>query len=292
MKKYFFITTLVSMIFSSCTDKIDLTLPDPESVLVVDGFISDLDTTQWVKLSSLENYFADSTPDFTVYKNAIVKLVENGNEVGQYTFVDSTHQFELNYQGTNGYGYQIDIRLPNGEHYISAEEYMETVPKIDTMWSVSNIDNPDASAFSSDYSIFINTQGSPGFGDFYQWKIYVNGEYQNEPQDLNFTNDQFVEGQYVENFEIFGLSQEDYEEYKAESPDGKVHVKVEQTKISSRYYDFLFLVFQQTLFVGGPFASPPAEIRGNVYLQGENEVLALGYFYASSVDPKTVEVTE
>ena len=292
MKRYLFIIGIIAVVFSSCTDKIDLTLPDPEPVLVVDGFITDRDTTQWIKLSSLENYFADPPPNFSVYKNAVVKLLEDGQEVGQYTFMDSTAQFELEYKGINGKWYQIEILLPDGKRYKSEEEFMETVPKIDTIWSVANLNNPDASAFSADYGVYMNTQETPGIGDYYQWKSYVNGEYQAEPQDLNFTNDQFVDGQYVENFEVFGLSEEDYQEFKANSIDGKVWIKVEQTQISSRYYDFLFLVFQQTLLIGGPFAAPPAEIRGNVYLEGGNEEFALGYFYAASVDTKTVLIVE
>lgn len=282
----------IGLSVSRCTDIIELDIEDPQPVLVVDGFISDIDTIQWVRLSNLENYFADGSPDFTVYKNATVKLLEDSLEIASYTFIDSTARFELQYKGINGKFYQIDIQLPDGKHYLSASEEMQTVPPIDSLWYTVNQDAGTPGPQGKDFVFSINTQEPPGIGDSYQWKTYINDQYQFEVSDLNFSNDQFVDGQYIYNFELYGLSKTDYDKYKEDASDNRVFVKIEQSKITNRYYDFLFLVFQQTAQVGGPFAAPPAEIKGNVSLVDDENQTALGYFYTSSISSKEVEVIE
>lgn len=282
----------IGLSISSCTDIIQLDLDDPEPVLVVDGYISDIDTTQWLRLSNLENYFATDIPDFTVYKTATVKLLEDSIEIANYTFVDSTSRFEMQYQGITGKSYQIDIQLPDGKHYISASEQMFTVPNLDSLWYTVNQDPGTPGPQGKDYVFSISTQETKGIGDSYQWKTYINNKYQFEVHDLNFQNDILVDGQYIYDFEVYGLSKKDYDKIKADSPDGRVFLKIEQSKVTSKYYDFLFLVFQQTRQVGGPFAAPPAEIKGNVALIDDKNQTALGYFYTSSISSKEIEVFE
>ena len=280
------------LILSSCTDIITLDLEDPKPVLVVDGYISDIDTTQWVRLSNLENYFADGTPDFTVYKTAKVKLIEDSTEIANYTFIDSTQRFEIQYKGINGKSYQIDILLPDGKHYTSSSELMQIVPKIDSLWYTVNQDSGTPGPKGQDLVFSISTQETPGIGDNYQWKTYINDAYRFEVHDLNFSNDQLVDGQYIFDFEVFGLSKTEFDEIKQDAPNNRVFLKIEQSKITSKYYDFLFLVFQQTRQVGGPFAAPPAEIKGNVFMITDENQTALGYFYSASIHSQEVEVTE
>ncbi len=292
MKLHIYIIAILSVFsISACTDVITLDLDDPEPVLVVDGFISNLDVIQSVRLSSLDNYFAPQPPEYSKYKSAVVTLQENGAYAGTYVFNDTELQFELPYQGLEGKEYQIHISLPDGTSYLSASELMESIVPIDTIWhELSEEDGP--SADKGDFLVKINTLEPAGLGDNYQWKSYVNGQYNFAAEDIFVSDDRFVDGQDVIDFDVYSLDQEEFEEYKNESLTGQVFVTIEQTTISARYFDYILLVSQQLLQVGSPFASPPAEIRGNVYKEGEDEVLALGYFYTSSVDAATVELLE
>lgn len=288
--KYIFFFVL-GFSFTSCTETITLELEDPEPVLVVDGHITNYDTAQYVKLSSLDNYFAEQPPNYSIYKNATVALIEDSVNVGNFAFNSNNQRFEIQYQGKIGSFYQIDIVLPDGSAYLSAAEKMEEPIPIDTIWyevaEADGINNEE-----SDIIVFMNTQEPSGTGDNYQWKSYVNNIYNFLAQDLFFADDRIVDGQYVEEFEVYVFSKEEYDEAKNSSPTSQVVVKIEQTKISSRYLKYISLVSQQILQVGSPFAAPPAEIRGNVYKKGENEVLALGYFYSSSVSTAQIEIVE
>jgi hypothetical protein len=140
------------------------------------------------------------------------------------------------------------------------------------------------------YNIKLNTFESPGLGDNYQWKIYVNGEYQASPQDIIISNDQFVDGQQILDIEIFTISQEDFNKYQSSSPDGKVFVSVDQTAITKTYFDFLNEGVTLSVIVGGPFDPPAAGIRGNVYKSTDINDRALGYFQAISVKSAMTEV--
>jgi hypothetical protein len=275
---------------TSCNEVIDLKLDDPEPVLVVDGYLSNLNKVQKVRLSSLENYFANQAPNYAAYKSAKVILLENGSDVGTYTFDDTYKRFELQYQGIVGKEYQIDITLPDGSRYVSASELMDAPVPIDTIWYEVNENPGGPGPQGGDINVKINTQEPLGLGDNYQWKSYVNNQYQFESDDLFFADDRFVDGQDVTDLDVFGMSIDQYDDYKNEDPNSQVFVKIEQLKVTNRYLKYLTLIQQQLSGVGSPFASPPAEIRGNVYKQGENEVLALGYFYTASIDTKQVEI--
>ncbi len=289
MKLHLYILSfLIGGSLISCTETIDLTLDDPAPVLVVDGFISNEDTTQFVRLSSLENYFADDIPNFDAFKESKVYLIENGIVADTYAYNPDRSRFEILFQGTISSTYQIDITLPTGERYVSSEEVLNEIVPIDTIWS-EIVDDPR----DEDYiSILINTNEPAGLGDYYQWKSFVNDAYQFGSFDLFFSDDRFVDGQEVKDLEIFSMSTEDYENYKKDSPTGEVFVTIQQNTINLRYYDYLVLVFQQLNQIGSPFASPPAEIRGNVYKTGETEILALGYFYTSGISSMTVKIEE
>ena len=286
-----YIIAIVAMFsVTSCNDVIDLKLDDPAPVLVVDGFISNQKDNQYVRLSSLENYFAEQPPNYSIYKSATVTLRENGSDVGTYVFNEVSEQFEIPYEGVIGNEYQIYIKLPDGSSYLSAPELMLDPIPIDSIWYDTYEDDGFGSS-DSGYTVYIYAADPIGTGDFYQWKSYTNDVYENEAGDLSYANDRFVDGQEDIEIEVYSISNSDFRDLKAEAPNNKVIITIEQLKISERYYDFLALVDQQ-FDVGSPFASPPAEIRGNVYKQGEDDVLALGYFYAGSLDKAEIEIEE
>ena len=293
MKLRLYTTAIILVaLVSSCTDVIQLELDDPKPLLVVDGYLTNQDTTQVIKLSSLENYFNTKSPNYKVFKTSVVTLIENGNAVSTYAYNNTSTQFELQYKGLEGKEYQIDIVLPDGTHYLSATELMEPSVPIDSVWGRINQSPGGPGPRGGDITVLLNTHEPIGLGDNYQWKAYINGEYQSDRHDLFFQEDRLVDGQFVEYLEVFGMSEKKYLEYKDNASDGRVFVKIEQSRVSYRYFKYLLLVYQQLNQVGGPFSAPPAEIRGNIYKQGADEVLALGYFHTAAIHAKTTELKE
>lgn len=289
MKLSYIFAIFSAVTLYSCTDEIQIDLPDPEPRLVIDGKMSQ-DSVNIITLSEIQNYFANTPPNFNIHKNAQINLFEDSIQVDTYVFNDSLMLFESDYAAQPNHYYHIEMQLSNGENYVSSPEWVEEVSPIDTIWYDIEDGQFNEEDEGQDIIVKLNTYEPAGLGDYYQWKVYVNDEYLSEPFDLSFTDDRFVDGQYVTDFEVFVFNEKKYKEYQDKSATGQVFVRVEQHRITQGYYNFLFEVFQQTVFSGGPFSSPPAEIRGNVYVDGEPLNLALGYFSASNYDSRTIEV--
>lgn len=289
MKLIHFILISMSISLYSCTDDITLNLEDPQPILVIDGKLSQ-DSLSTIRLSEIQNYFATTLPNWALHKNAQINLLEDSVPVGTYTYNLAELQFELNYPVVSEHSYHLELTLENGEKYISIPEWVEEVAPIDTIWFELEDGQFNDAEEGRNILIKINTLEPAGQGDFYQWKTYINGEYINEPIDLTFSDDRFVDGQYVNQFEVFSFNEKDFNEYKQNSPTGQVVVTIEQHKITELYFNYLNQVFQQTAIVGSPFSAPPAEIQGNVHISSDPLNRALGYFAATYFDAKSVEV--
>ncbi len=263
--------------FSACEDKIELDLPEGETLLVVEGWISNEPGPHHVKLSFTAPYFEAADPPPAT--GADVTLSDSEGEVflleetapGVYTFPDS---------GRVGRSYILDISLPDGEQYTTAPELLRApVPILDIYWEVDP-DGPSEFLEQDEdqiYAVLIDTFEPPGRGDNYRWRVIVNGRFKNDPFDIAVTNDDFVDGSMIVGFspinELFR--------------EGDT-VTVVQQRISRHALEFLQLVQQQTAFVGSPFDTPPAPIRGNVNNLSNPDKRSLGFFGAVGSDRATV----
>lgn len=282
MKKYLYQTALVLLsvwMLSACEDKIELDLPDGEVLLVVEGWISNEPGPYHVRLTYTQPYFDDTTPP--VAPGAVVFLRDDeGLQVlleetspGIYTYLDS---------GEVGRSYYLQITTPDGSQYQSQPELLrEPVPILDIRWEVDP-DGPSDFLEQEEeqiYGVLIDTFEPAGRGDNYRWRTYVNGFFKNDPFDIFVTNDDFVDGSPV-----LGFSPVNDLFFEGDT------VTIVQERISRAALNFLQLVQSQTAFVGGPFDTPPAPIRGNVWNTSDPQRNALGFFGAVGRDRATVVV--
>lgn len=280
MKKIIYMLFSFVVLFSSCQDEIQLDLDDPVPQIVIDGCITTKDTVHYVRISSTQNYLSTEKPDFTNEKDATVTLYEDGNLVTQYLFNDSTEQFETNFRATIGRTYVLEIELADGTTYLSEEELTRRVPPVDSLW----VEKSTGGFTEGNYDIIFNSREPAGIGDNYQWKLYYNGEYQNQPFDLLFAEDRLVDGNLIGEIPLASIDEEKYDELVESSGSDTIRIVLDQTTITRNYYEFLLIVQQQTAFIGGPFDAPPAPIRGNIYRSDDFNERALGFFYAASVE--------
>ncbi len=279
----FIFTALLS---TGCIETIDLELENARQLLVVDGGITNTDSSI-IRLSYTGDYFENTAPDFTVEENAALVLFENGQVADTLTFRADSAYFITRHQGKMGNEYSLTLTTQDGSVYTSEPEIMNTVEPIDSLYYQYQEED-----FGDFYVIYLNSFETAGIGNYYQWKVYINDEYQALYDDLIFAEDAFVDGNPILDWDIYYIPLEDYEEFKANSPDGTVTVRIEQMGINQGYYDFLRLLFEQTVFVGGPFSPPPAEIPGNVSNSGDPANNPLGYFYTASIESAEVTIDE
>lgn len=275
--KYIFAMLAFGAVLSACEDRIDLDLPEGETFLVVEGWLSNEPGPYHINLTYTQPFFDDSTPPRAT--DAVVYLKDDeGFEMllpetapGIYTFPDS---------GIVGRSYILEIDLPDGSRYRSNPELLrEPVPILDIRWLI----DPDGPSDFLDqepdqiYGVVIDTFEPEGLGDNYRWRTYVNGVMKNDPFDIFVTNDDFVDGSPVLNFdptnELFFLGDT---------------VTIVQERISRAALDFFQLVQSQTAFVGGPFDTPPAPVESNVINLNDPQRNARGFFGVAGRDRASV----
>lgn len=270
---------LTAAFFTSCVEKIDINLPnETESFLVVDGGITNIEGTQTVLLTYTSDYF-DSSPQ-PVATGATVLIIDDlGAEIiltetqpGIYTFEGS---------GEIGRSYQLQITLSDGAQYESTfETLFEVVPILDIFWQLSDREPNENNDEQPDdiFDVLIDTQEPPGLGNYFQWRSFLNGVENQEPEYIFTASDEFVDGNTINDFNV---TEDLYSQYDT--------VTIIQAQISQQASDYLILLQSLTAFVGSPFDTPPAPLNGNVVNVSDGK-LALGYFGASAQSIATVVV--
>lgn len=254
--------------FISCEDVIDVDLPQSEPKLIIDASINwykgTSGNTQAIRLSLSAPYFNKNVPPAN---GALVKITNSQND--EFIFIEDgstgiyrNNNFNPVIDGT--YLLTIDY---NGEIYIGVE----------TLKSVSPI-------------IRVEQSKSGGFlGEDYEIKAYTKDPLDEENYYLvEFSNDiptlpilEVFNDEFVNGNEIFAyFSEEDLEAGN--------EIKVRTYGTSEHFYEFMFILLQQTSQEGGgPFETQPATVRGNCINTTNKENYPLGYFRLSEVDEFT-----
>ncbi len=275
--KFLILLAIASTFTTACEDRIELDLPKGETLLVAQGWLTNEDRPHQFRLNYSQQYFDASIPP--AVNDATVILRDSD---GIESVLDETSPGIYTYPqgGEAGTAYQVEITLPDGKHYMSDfEELAEQVEIVDIRWRISSRgpstlldEDPDQI-----YEVVIDAFEPPGVGDFYRWRLIVNGVEKDLPQNLTISSDEFVDGNPIVNFEPF------FELFFLGDT-----VTVIQERITSEAYNFLLLIQSQTAFVGGPFDTPPAPISGNVRNLADEKRNALGFIGTSGRSTATV----
>lgn len=277
MKKLSIIFPLALLFLWGCQDVIDLQLPDGETQLVVDGWLTNLEGEKTVKLSLSANYFSNE-PNPGVSGAQVILYNEEGPVDTLRESPEKAGTYLTDFTGVIGQTYHLLIRTPDKKEYASQpQELREVAPITDISYEYVD-DNP---FLDPGYYIRISSYEPAGLGDYYRWRQLINGVYQNTPFDIVIASDEFVDGNDIINFEV-----------GTQPLEVGDTCRIEQHIISKEAFDFLFLVRDQTAFVGSIFDSPPAPIRGNIYNIKDPEDRPLGFFGVSGVSTAEIVVEE
>lgn len=273
-------TTLILLTFTfiACEKTIDFELnDDTNSRLVVEGEVTDQIKAHTVKLTRTTSYYENQPAPREI--GAVVTIDDGSSTITLTETAPGTYQTINTYQGVIGNTYTLNVVTTDGENY-TANSTLESVSNIDTIMFDIRED-----AFQSDEkkpSLILSHFGPEpaGIGNNYMWKTYINGvDVTNTVVDIMFVTDEFVDGNYIFDFEFQYLPL-----YELPQTD-TLQVDVEMHSISRDYYEFLLAVILETEYNGGLFSGPPANIPSNI----SNG--ALGWFRASAVSKNSIEVT-
>ncbi|MBN2213433.1 MAG: DUF4249 domain-containing protein [Bacteroidales bacterium] len=248
---------------------------DSEAKLVVEGSITTDTTSHTIILSRSRDFFEKGEQ---IMETGAEITVSDGYTTYTYTEVEpGIYQTEPIAYGLVGSSYTLNITLENRSVYSASEEIVK-LPEID---SIVAIPGPgfDHNAGKRTDGYYINYYGPEpeGPGHCYLWNLYIDGELRSDSiHEQVFTDDEFVDGSYIKDFEIFFIKE-------SELLSDTVEIEIEMFSISEAYYDYMLGLMLETVWKGSPWDGPPANAVSNI----NNG--ALGYFRAS--DRKTAKTT-
>ena len=266
MNKYILLPLLL-IVFASCEKAIGVDLETAAPRLVVDAAINWEKGTdgkeQHIKLSTTTGYFSAIIP--TVSGATIV--VRNSANT-EFPFNDSGNGDYVctNFEPVIGETYTLTINL-NGQTYTASETLID-VPPIDKIEQKtetgfgSEDDRIDVKTFFTDPA---NTN------DFYMTRYQTNI---NAIPAYGVTDDEFFQGNQV--FDLY---------LNPDIKQGDV-IAIRLYGISEQYFNYMSIL-TSIVGGGGPFATAPATLRGNVRHVGNPNDLVLGYFSLSEIDKRT-----
>ncbi|MEX2596419.1 MAG: DUF4249 family protein [Salibacteraceae bacterium] len=253
------------------------------AVSIVDAFINidsienqtDYFPFNKVQLSTTTDYFSNGqTPRVS---NAKVRLFENG-ELTETLLEDPNEPgtYRINHLPKLDASYHLEIDALGNFYETEPETYRAVPPLL----RANAVYKPNFTGDTCAYYLGLDTYEKKGKGDFYRWMFYRNNQYNDSPFFISTFDDQDIDGVCLFEFDIYG----------DELQLGDTLI-VFQIRTSEGYYNFINSLRNQTAFVGSPFDSPPAPIKGNVKNISSGE-RAFGYFMAGGISANAAFVPD
>lgn len=287
------ISIVLALSVYTCVSPYDVRFKKTFRVLTVEGTLTDEVEEQQVEI--VETDFVNDVLYRVPINDLFVQLKINGKEAvtlqpqekGVYTLPSS-------FRAKAGNRYQLVFSKPDGNYYESAEELMQAVPPIDSVYDVFVPDGyvRKEKRYPS-HSIFLNYQDVPNEKNYYVWSwtlwerqnLCVSTDYYdlycNQPcweilrsEDIDIFSDIFTDGKRVVGKKIADIPY--YQSYGA-------LLEVHQQRISENSYRFLKLLRDQNQGTGSLVDTPPEALVGNIRnITNPNEEVAGAFVVAST----------
>jgi hypothetical protein len=257
---------LLTGLLNSCTDVIDVNVPNGGARLVVDASIKwqkgTTGKTQTINLRKSTAFF-DKNPDVPVTGASVTVTKENDGSIfvfadqnnGSYTATDFAPELNASYS--------LKI-LYNGNSY-TATETLIAAPVINRVEQTIEGSDGDTEIV---LQVFFDDPGAV--------KNYYLGEF--TPSNLPFPSLAVISDKFSD-------GNENYIESDNENYVAGVTVGINVYGISRRYYDYLNILIQQSgSDEGGPFPTIPVQLKGNCTNVDEPNEEVLGYFRLGEFD--------
>jgi len=258
------------LIFSACTERIDIDLEDSYTRLVVEGMVTTDTTAHTIRLTSTTSYYySEKAPAVT----GATVTINDGTSVTTLTETEpGTYQTPPDYYGIPGRTYQLNIGLAaaiNGHENYTAVSGMSQKLTLDSITSAYHEDwGPDGYYEIKCYVL------DPPSTDFYMFRVFKNGALISDSlTKVLVTDDRFYNGNYTNGVGVGFLNQS----FEKETVTPGDVLTIESARISEEYYRFISQLQLQSGYQNPLFSGPPANISGNIDNGG------IGFFAAYPV---------
>ncbi|MFK8046546.1 MAG: DUF4249 family protein [Crocinitomicaceae bacterium] len=266
------IIAIVTLGFFSCEEVIELPLNNANQKIVVEGFTSNIEGRNFIKLTKTSNVY--TTNNFETVSNAEVIITDSDGI--NYVFTEDPE--DLGVYVLPGYKVEPNktytLKVTSGDEVITGVSQSSFEPNLDILLAGKKgqvqeflpEDLQDGLSFFPDdlRLVFYLFSDPEPVGDNYRIIAYVNGERED---DMYIANDVLSSGQPIGGV-LFGTD-----------VDSTDTVHIELLTMDNANYDYFFSLVNNTST--GPFAATPSNPVSNLT---DN---ALGYFGAYLMDTVT-----
>lgn len=255
---------LVTVFLSSCTDTVDVDVPNGGARLVVEASIDwekgTPGTTQLIKLSQSTPFFS-ANPNVPALGATVTVTKDDDGTVFVFDDQNNGDYQTTTFQPVIGQSYTLNI-MYNGQAYTATETLMP-VTEINTIEQTLEGEGDEEEIQIKVY-----------FDDPADVENYYLAEFEsnvNPLKTLSSLSDEFTDGN------------ENFIEYDNEELIPSAVVDISIFGISERYYNFISILINQSGESDGPFQTTPVQLKGNcINVNNPNEEV-LGYFRLSEV---------
>jgi len=310
---------IILLLLTACIDPYKIELPEGQSLLNVEGFITTEAGPHSITLTRTATYGSVFEGLIRPVRQATVSIRDNEGLVVFLTEDGNTgiYRTPAGYKAEIGKSYSLQIQLLEGQVYASLPELILPVAPLENLEFKST-----RIATESRLNDRVGIQLIANFTDpgdqvnQYFWRL-LPATYQLFTQPQNYTlppthptnprgaapkdccNLCYIQENLLQTFHV--TTDENFNGLKTKESiafiedngrrfGGTYRTDVQQISISSNAYRFLRLVQQQIRISGSVFDQPPANIRGNMISLSDPDEVVLGYFFAGASSVKRIYI--
>lgn len=304
--KYIISILFLFFCITSCVDEYWPEVDKYESLLVVDGLLTNSSDQVVVKLS-ISSSIDDNI--FIPLSNASLYITDDNNivsfltetETGVYKPLDSSFHGQIEKQ------YKLHIDLPNGKSYESNVCQLPTPSPIDTVYGIlENSNLPDSNHDFPGIQFFVENHSVINDTCYYLWKMYQTYEYRStfdidytwegelipnpdpttlrtcwhtsKVNDFVVSSTKYINPNSVKKFPLHFVST------LTKALSIRYSLLVRQLTISQSAFDFYDAIGKQNSAVGNMWSEQPVQILGNIHNIDNSQEPVLGYFIVAGTD--------
>jgi hypothetical protein len=269
---------VIGLVFCSCDEPYILDSNQGGTHIIIEGQVTNVPGRQYVKISRSSGFYdTGNSPRVT---DATVTVSDDGGT--QYTFINNPREHAdsagyympvPNFTGEIGRTYSLSATV-DGEIY-EAEDRLFNVTAIDSLsYRIDEDEREDPEDFGKFYEVLIYAKEPQNTTDYYLFKFYRNDSLKVDDENQIYFADDETLGENID-----GISSPIFF-----APGDRARIEIYSLSRSA----FVFYSDLQSLLNsdGGLFSQPPSNSRNNI----SNG--ALGYFQASALHSKEIEIKE
>jgi len=260
MKKILYITIL-AFTFLSCEKVINVNLKNADPIVVVEGYLTNVEGGNFVSLSKTNSFYNNEEPERL--KGAEVTIIDPLGNVFLLNEIESGYYRNPNFKIEASQTYKLEVIVEN--KLIESFSHSPSLVKIDSLKiEKSKFGTPREDTESSSYKVTCYFNDPINEMNFYRFRLYVNNDILN---GFFVMDDKFFNGKTISyQFNGIELNQDDI-------------VKIDLLGIDKNNYEYFYTLSRlmgrgQDITPG----NPPSNIEGD----------AIGIFGANTIDSSTV----